>query len=208
MNRTFQFLMMVTAFAGCDKGHNLTEKPSAAISAEPIVKHAKEPSVDGVQLKVGDRFPSIKSVTLDGNQVTVGPELYGKKATLVVFWSTWCGSCMTDLPHEVELANRYESSGLRVLGVNADDDLETAKRAVVDKSIPWHNLYEGSEKSISYQLAITSWPALFLLDCDGTVIADTDMLRRTSLATMPDGSVQSVYRLDTYIVKLLEANDG
>lgn len=167
----------------------------------------EEPAKMVVQLNVGDRFPSIKSATLDGMQVTVGPELYGKKATLVVFWSTWCKFCLIDLPHEVELANRYESSGLRVLGVNADDDLETAKRAVVDQSIPWLNLYEGKEKSISNQLAITSWPALFLLDSDGTIVATTDMLRRTSLATMPDGSVQSVYKLDTYIKNLLEAND-
>lgn len=167
----------------------------------------EEPAKKVVQLNVGDRFPSIKSATLDGMQVTVGPELYGKKATLVVFWSTWCKFCLIDLPHEVELANRYESSGLRVLGVNADDDLETAKRAVVDQSIPWLNLYEGKQKSISNQLAITSWPALFLLDSNGTIVATTDMLRRTCLATMPDGSVQSVYKLDTYSKNLLEAND-
>ncbi len=207
MNRVLQFLMMVTAFAGCDKSYNLPEKQSADASANSPVDHTKDPVAEVVQLKVGDRFPSIKSISLDGDQITVGPELYGTKATLVVFWSTWCGFCMTDLPHEVELANRYESAGLRVIGVNADEDLETAKRAVVDKSIPWLNLYEGKEQSISNQLGITSWPVLFLLDSNGTVVATTDMLRRTSFVTMPDGAVQSVYRLDTFIAKLLEPSD-
>ena len=128
-------------------------------------------------LNIGDPFPSIETVDLDGNPILISSDYFGEKATLIVFWSTWCGYCMRELPHEIEMANKYADAGLRVLGFNGDESPEIASKAVEALSIPWLNCYDGEDTTVSAQLGISSWPTLYLLDADGVVISSTPYLR-------------------------------
>jgi thiol-disulfide isomerase/thioredoxin len=47
---------------------------------------------------------------------------YRGKALLVTFWATWCEPCRHEYPMLNELAKQYAPQGLRVVGVNLDDD--------------------------------------------------------------------------------------
>lgn len=202
MTRFFCLLLtLICGVTGCDSksGSSPTSTATSPIKQPPIQTEPKS------EAKKGDRFPTIKSASLDGNETIIGPEFYGKKATLVVFWSTWCGACMSDLPHEIELAKRFEEQGFRVIGINGDNDPKTAKQAVVENEITWPNFFEGKELVVSNHLGVKAWPALFLLDSDGIIVETTDLLRRTATVEMPDGTVQSIGRLDTFIAKLLES---
>src|SRR5467141_2938450 len=49
-------------------------------------------------------------------------EQYLGKPLLVTFWSTWCEPCRHEYPMLNELAKKYAPQGLRVVGVNLDDD--------------------------------------------------------------------------------------
>ena len=44
------------------------------------------------------------------------------KALLVNFWATWCEPCRDEYPMLNELAKQYAPQGLKVVGVNLDDD--------------------------------------------------------------------------------------
>src|SRR5262245_2760458 len=50
-------------------------------------------------LRIGDAFPKLQAIDLDGNAVTLDQQLWGDRFTLIIFWSTWCGFCMQELPH-------------------------------------------------------------------------------------------------------------
>ena len=39
------------------------------------------------------------------------------KVVIVDFWDTWCGPCKREIPHFVELYDRYNSEGLEIVGV-------------------------------------------------------------------------------------------
>ncbi|MGA2812875.1 MAG: TlpA disulfide reductase family protein [Candidatus Acidiferrum sp.] len=41
---------------------------------------------------------------------------------LVTFWATWCEPCRDEYPMLNELAKQYAPQGLKVVGVNLDDD--------------------------------------------------------------------------------------
>lgn len=156
------------------------------------------------RLRIGDTFPQLQAVDLDGNAVTLDEKVLGKRYTLLVFWSTWCGFCMLELPHEVELAKKYEQQGLRVIGVNADETSDIAKAAAKQYDLPWLNLYEGPDKTISNELEIKQWPTLILLDSAGKVVMATPELRAISVETSADGEDRQIDALEWALRELLE----
>ncbi len=150
----------------------------------------------GSKLKIGDKFPDLRCIDLDGNEIAFDRDILGDRYTLVVFWSTWCGFCMLELPHEIELGERYSSIGLRIIGINADATMEEGKAAAVKNHVTWLNFYEGNEHWISDELGIGSWPCLFLLDATGTVVSSSEQMRRQTILEMSDGSLQQKSYLD------------
>src|SRR6202795_5176492 len=61
-----------------------------------------------------------KIIDAQGYQQLV--EQYRGKPLLVTFWATWCEPCREEYPMLNELAKQYASQGLKVVGVNLDDD--------------------------------------------------------------------------------------
>lgn len=47
---------------------------------------------------------------------------YHGKPLLVTFWATWCEPCRDEYPLLNELAKQYAAQGLKVVGVNLDQD--------------------------------------------------------------------------------------
>lgn len=47
---------------------------------------------------------------------------YRGKPLLVNFWATWCEPCRDEYPMLNDLAKQYAPKGLKVVGVNLDDD--------------------------------------------------------------------------------------
>lgn len=45
----------------------------------------------------------------------------GKKVVLVNFWATWCMPCVEEFPDVVKLHQMYQSKGLEVIAISADD---------------------------------------------------------------------------------------
>jgi thiol-disulfide isomerase/thioredoxin len=49
-------------------------------------------------------------------------EQYRGKPVLITFWATWCEPCRDEFPMLNELAKQYAPQGLRVVGVDLDQD--------------------------------------------------------------------------------------
>jgi thiol-disulfide isomerase/thioredoxin len=49
------------------------------------------------------------------------------RVVLVDFWATWCGPCVEQLPHTLELARQLGKSGLAVVTVSLDDSTEAER---------------------------------------------------------------------------------
>ena len=44
------------------------------------------------------------------------------KTLLVNMWATWCGPCVAEMPHLVEMQDKYRDQGFEVIGLNQSDE--------------------------------------------------------------------------------------
>ena len=52
---------------------------------------------------------------------------YRGKVVLLDFWATWCEPCREEIPHFVELQNKWGDRGFQVIGVSMDDGPEPVR---------------------------------------------------------------------------------
>ncbi len=122
------------------------------------------------QSVVGTRAPEIDGTDLDGKRFKLSD--FRGKTVVLVFWASWCGPCLQEIPHEKELAKRFEGKPFVILGVNRDYTKEKA-RAVVEKvKLTWPNWYDGDDSGqggIAALYHITFIPAVYVLDGEGII---------------------------------------
>jgi thiol-disulfide isomerase/thioredoxin len=93
---------------------------------------------------------------------------------LVTFWATWCEPCRDEYPMLNELAKQYAPQGLRVVGVNLDDDGDLIlMRRFLERYKPVFPNYRkkaGGEETF-HQVVFPGWngslPATFFYDKEG-----------------------------------------
>jgi thiol-disulfide isomerase/thioredoxin len=102
------------------------------------------------------------------------------KPLLINFWATWCEPCRDEYPMLNELAKEYAPKGLRVVGVNSDQDgdLILMRRFIARYKPVFPNyrkkLGKPEEEAGFNQAVLPDWrgelPATFLYDKDGRLI--------------------------------------
>jgi thiol-disulfide isomerase/thioredoxin len=121
-------------------------------------------------LAVGVAAPDIVGADIDGKQMRLSD--HRGKVVLLVFWATWCGPCMGDIPHEKELHAKFAGRPFAIVGVNADDTLASARESVIKNAIPWRSFWNGAEGvdgPITANWNVRAWPTVYILDQDGTI---------------------------------------
>ena len=87
-------------------------------------------------------------------------EQYRGKPLLVNFWATWCEPCRHEYPMLNELAKQYAPQGLKVVGVNLDDDgdLILMRRFLARHKpvFPNYRKKAGGEEAF-WQAALAGW---------------------------------------------------
>lgn len=73
----------------------------------------------GKKPEPGDDAPAFTAPLLEGGDLDIAPHI-GKDAILLDFWSIYCVSCVQEMPHLVDIYNRYKDQGLLVVGVDLD----------------------------------------------------------------------------------------
>ncbi len=105
---------------------------------------------------------------------------YRGKPLLINFWATWCEPCRDEYPLLNELAKEYGPKGLRVVGVDSDQDgdLILMRRFIARYKPVFPNYRKKTgkpeEEAEFNQAVLPEWrgqlPATFLYDKDGRLI--------------------------------------
>ena len=119
-------------------------------------------------LEVGKVAPELSGEDIDGGPMKLGD--HRGRIVVVVFWATWCGPCMREIPHEKELVERMRGERFVLLGVNGDVDRSKVKDAIKKEGITWRSWWGGGpDGPIATAWAVSSYPASFVIDGKGVI---------------------------------------
>lgn len=124
-------------------------------------------------LAVGKLAPEIEGVGIDGQTRKLSG--FRGKIVVLVFWASWCGPCLDEIPFERELAERFKDRPFAILGINCDQDLNAARKAVETEQVSWPNwsdpFTDAGPGPISERFHIHGFPSTFVLDGAGIIRA-------------------------------------
>ena len=122
------------------------------------------------RLREGQISPEIEGEDLDGVKFKLSD--YRGKVVLLVFWASWCGPCMGEVPHEKELVKRFSGRPFVLIGVNGDSVKAHAAEAIQKHEISWRSFRDEGQpsgKPISVAWNIHGWPTVYVLDHEGVI---------------------------------------
>jgi thiol-disulfide isomerase/thioredoxin len=155
------------------EGRPLTDKDFAQIReivARPLQTLAEMALArldDWDNLATGKPVPEIDAEGVDGKRFKLSD--YRGKVVVLIFWGTWCGPCMVEVPHEREMAEKYKDKPVALLGVNCDADRAEAIKVMKKEGITWPNWYDGEpgEGPIAKTYHIQGYPTVMVIDAEG-----------------------------------------
>ena len=116
------------------------------------------------EIKVGDLFPDLRSVSLDGGVV---PDTKGR-VTLVDFWASWCAPCKASFPAFARLNTAYANRGLVIVAVSVDEAKPAYQAFVKRWHPPFPALLDEGQKLVT-AVKVPTMPTSYLIGRDGRV---------------------------------------
>jgi cytochrome c biogenesis protein CcmG/thiol:disulfide interchange protein DsbE len=176
------FVLSTLAWAGWANFEYRKQAAEARMTASPEVELIPDPAGGPPQLTsplVGKAAAPFTLETLDGKKISLAD--YKGKAVVVNFWATWCGPCRIETPWIIELRNKYQSHGLEVLALSADDldygdkakvaqEKQEIARSAAQLHMPYPVLINGASLSETYG-GLDSLPTTFFIDRKGVIVA-------------------------------------
>jgi thiol-disulfide isomerase/thioredoxin len=105
---------------------------------------------------------------LDGKKLSSSD--YRGKVVLLDFWATWCTPCREEIPHFVEMQNKYGPQGFQVIGISMDDDAKPVREFYQKYNLNYP-VAIGDDKLAERFGGILGLPVNFIIDREGRVYA-------------------------------------
>ncbi len=122
-------------------------------------------------VKIGEKYVDFTESNIKGKSVSLSD--FKGKTVLLEFWGSWCIPCREGNPELVRIYNEFKNNDFDILGVASDDKKELWLEAVKNDSLQWQNVSDlkGDKNRAALIYGISYYPANFLIDRNGTIIA-------------------------------------
>lgn len=112
--------------------------------------------------------PQVTLTDLNGQKLDLAG--YKGDVVLVDFWATWCDPCRAEIPHFVQLQDKYRNQGFRVLGISMDDGPKPVREFYHNYQMNYP-VAMGNAKLAERFGGVLGLPVSFLIGRDGRIYA-------------------------------------
>lgn len=112
----------------------------------------------------GVQAPDFTVTTLDGKELKLS-ELKGKRVVLD-FWATWCGPCVQEIPHFIQLYSETSRDQLEIIGISSE---ETSVVQAFARKMKIPYILGAAEELPSPFDDVTALPTTFFIDRRGVI---------------------------------------
>jgi cytochrome c biogenesis protein CcmG/thiol:disulfide interchange protein DsbE len=138
------------------------------------------------------KAPDFTLKNLDGKSVRLSD--FKDKVVILDFWATWCPPCRNEIPHFIELQEKYGSRGLAVVGVSVDQGgAKAVKPFAASWKVNYAMLLADARVGDAYG-GIQYLPTTFIIDRKGQIVKrlvgyqSKELLEREIEPLLKDGS--------------------
>ena len=112
--------------------------------------------------------PDFSLPDLEGNTVKLSD--FEGKVIIIDFWATWCPPCVQEIPHFVELYEKYQDNGFQMIGIAiSSGSVENVKKFATEHGINYLILMGNREVARKYG-RVNAIPTTFLIDRQGRIV--------------------------------------
>lgn len=105
------------------------------------------------------------------------------KPVLLIFITTWCPTCRSEIPHYKNIYETYGGKGLEVVMIDIQEPKETVSRFALRYQIPFGFVLD-EQGHVSSAYGIVGVPAMVLIDKDGHILSSQYMAIDILLETL------------------------
>ena len=95
---------------------------------------------------------------------------YRGNVVVLDFWASWCAPCRRSFPWWNSMHAKYADDGLVIIGVNLDNDAESAQEFLAEFPADF-KIYYDTEKELARKFGVQAMPSTYIIGRDGEIHA-------------------------------------
>ncbi len=160
MKKVVVLALLVSSIAIFFTGCNKKEDANSLVSTKNLTKNITLTAIDGKNLTMLNTGSGVKFAELEG------------KTTLVVFFATWCPPCRAEVPHLVELQEKYKND-FAVVAILVEENKrnEDVAHFINEHKINYFVANSPASMEAAEMFGIKGFPTMFMFDKNGNKTA-------------------------------------
>lgn len=110
--------------------------------------------------------PDFSVADLDGKKLALAD--YRGQVVLLDFWATWCAPCLEEIPHFIQMQEKYRAQGFQAIGISMDDGPKPVQEFYQQHKLNYPVAIGTAKLADSYG-GILGLPVTFVINRDGKI---------------------------------------
>jgi len=116
----------------------------------------------------GAAAPDFSLKDINGRNFTLSAQR--GKPVLLIFITTWCPTCRSEMPHYKSIHEKYSPEGLEVVHIDIQEPKERVSRFAEKYKVPYRMLLD-EKGDVAEAYRIVGIPSMILVDKDGKILS-------------------------------------